>query len=111
MYALAAVLDPDLLHRLARATYAEMRLAGIDAVGEFHYLHHQSDGTPYDDPNAMGEALIAAARDVDVRICLLDTCYTHRRRRPEAVRRRRRRAVGLPGARPRRTVTPASPTS
>jgi formiminoglutamate deiminase len=75
MYALAAVLDPELLHRLARATYAEMRLAGIGAVGEFHYLHHQPDGTPYDDPNAMGEALVAAARDVDLRICLLDTCY------------------------------------
>lgn len=75
MYALAAVLDPDLLHRLARATYAEMRLAGIDAVGEFHYIHHQTDGTPYDDPNAMGEALITAAREVRLRICLLDTCY------------------------------------
>ena len=75
MYTLAAVLDPDLLHRLARATYAEMRLAGIDAVGEFHYLHHQADGTPYDDANAMGEALIAAARDVGLRISLLDTCY------------------------------------
>ncbi len=76
MYLLAAVLDPDLLHRLARATYAEMRLTGIDAVGEFHYLHHQPDGRPYDDPNAMGEAVIAAARDVGLRICLLDTCYT-----------------------------------
>jgi formiminoglutamate deiminase len=75
MYALAAVLDPDLLHRLARATYAEMRLAGIDVVGEFHYLHHQPDGTPYDDPNAMGEVVIEAARDVGLRICLLDTCY------------------------------------
>jgi formiminoglutamate deiminase len=76
MYALAAVLDPDLLHRLARATYAEMRLAGIDAVGEFHYLHHQPDGAPYDDANAMGVAVIEAARDVGLRICLLDTCYT-----------------------------------
>ena len=76
MYAIAAVLDPDLLHRLARATYAEMRLAGIGVVGEFHYLHHQSDGTPYDDANVMGEALIEAAREVGLRICLLDTCYT-----------------------------------
>ena len=101
MYALAAVLDPDLLHRLARATYAEMRLAGIDAVGEFHYLHHQSDGTPYDDPNAMGEALIAAARDVGLRICLLDTCYTNAERHAGPVRRRRRRPVGRPGERPR----------
>ena len=76
MYALAAVVDPDLLHRLARATYAEMRLAGIDAVGEFHYLHHQPDGTPYEDANAMGEAIVTAARDVGLRICVLDTCYT-----------------------------------
>jgi formiminoglutamate deiminase len=75
MYTLAAVLDPDLLHRLARATYAEMRLAGIDAVGEFHYLHHQSGGAAYEDPNAMGEAVISAAREVGLSICLLDTCY------------------------------------
>ena len=75
MYALAAVLDPDLLHRLARATYAEMRLAGIVCVGEFHYVHHQPDGTPYEEPNIMGEALVAAAREVDLRICLLDACY------------------------------------
>jgi formiminoglutamate deiminase len=75
MYALATVLDPDLLHRLARATYAEMRLAGIDAVGEFHYLHHQAGGVRYDDANATGEALINAARDVGMRICLLDSCY------------------------------------
>ncbi|KAA1423868.1 formimidoylglutamate deiminase [Mumia zhuanghuii] len=75
MYALAAVLDPDLLHDLAVATYAEMRLAGIGVVGEFHYLHHGPDGTPYDDPNATGEALIAAAREVGLRICLLDTAY------------------------------------
>jgi formiminoglutamate deiminase len=84
MYSLAAVLDPDLLHRLARATYAEMRLAGIGAVGEFHYLHHQADGTPYDDANVMGDALIEAAREVGLRICLLDTCYTQ----AEGVQRR-----------------------
>lgn len=77
MYALAAVLDPDLLHDLAKATYAEMALAGISTVGEFHYLHHGPDGTPYDDPNAMGEALIAAAREAGLRIALLDTCYVN----------------------------------
>jgi formiminoglutamate deiminase len=69
------VLDPDLLFDLARATYAEMHLAGIRSVGEFHYLHHQPNGRPYDEPNAMGEALIAAAREADLRITLLDACY------------------------------------
>lgn len=77
MYALAASLDPDRYHRLARAVYGEMALAGITVVGEFHYLHHGSGGTPYTDANAMGEALRAAARDAGVRLTLLDTCYLH----------------------------------
>lgn len=75
MYGLAGRLTPDLYFDLARATYAEMLAGGIGAVGEFHYLHHQPDGTPYDDPNEMGRALLAAADDVGIRIRLLDTCY------------------------------------
>jgi formiminoglutamate deiminase len=75
MYAVAGRLDPDSYFDLARATYREMAAAGITSVGEFHYLHHQPDGTPYDDPNAMGHALIAAAGEAGIRIVLLDTCY------------------------------------
>uniref|UniRef100_UPI0038B3AA03 formimidoylglutamate deiminase n=1 Tax=Luteipulveratus halotolerans TaxID=1631356 RepID=UPI0038B3AA03 len=75
MYSVAAQLDPDSYLALARATYAEMALAGVTSVGEFHYVHHQPDGTPYDDPNAMGEALRQAAREAGVRLTLLDTCY------------------------------------
>ena len=75
MYEGAARLDPDSYRRLARATFAEMALAGITAVGEFHYLHHGAGGVPYDDPNAMGEALICAASDAGIRITLIDACY------------------------------------
>ena len=75
MYAVAAELTPDTYFELARDTYAEMRATGITAVGEFHYLHHQADGTPYDDPNEMGKALLAAADEAGIRIRLLDTCY------------------------------------
>ncbi len=75
MYAVAARLDPDTCFALARATYREMAAAGITCVGEFHYLHHQPDGTPYDEPNAMGEALVEAAREAGIRIALLDTAY------------------------------------
>ena len=77
MYGVAERLDPDTYFELAKATYAEMAIAGITAVGEFHYVHHQPDGTPYSDPNAMGEALVAAAREAGVRLTLLDTCYLH----------------------------------
>ncbi|GAA3913101.1 formimidoylglutamate deiminase [Actinoplanes auranticolor] len=75
MYAVAGRLDPDSYFTLARAVYGEMALAGITCVGEFHYLHHGPDGTPYADPNAMGHALIGAAREAGIRITLLDTVY------------------------------------
>ncbi len=75
MYAVAQRLNPDTYYALARATYAEMALAGITAVGEFHYLHHGPGGTPYDDPNAMSHALTQAAADAGIRLTLLDTCY------------------------------------
>ncbi|MEU5250958.1 formimidoylglutamate deiminase [Streptomyces longwoodensis] len=75
MYSVADRLTPERYHALARAVYAEMALAGVTAVGEFHYVHHTPDGTPYADPNAMGEALIQAAADAGIRITLLDTCY------------------------------------
>ncbi|GAA5183107.1 formimidoylglutamate deiminase [Rugosimonospora acidiphila] len=75
MYALADRLDPDSYFRLARAVYGEMVLAGITAVGEFHYLHHAPGGARYADPNAMGHALIAAAAEAGIRITLLDTLY------------------------------------
>ncbi|MFH7336598.1 formimidoylglutamate deiminase [Streptomyces sp. KHY 26] len=75
MYSVADRLTPDTYHALARAVYAEMALAGITCVGEFHYVHHAHGGTPYADPNAMGEALIAAAAEAGIRITLLDTCY------------------------------------
>lgn len=75
MYDVAARLDPESLHALARATYAEMVAAGYTSVAEFHYLHHQPGGTPYDDPNELGHALVAAAAATGIRLTLVDTCY------------------------------------
>jgi formiminoglutamate deiminase len=74
-YAVAERLDPDTYLALARATYAELALAGVTTVGEFHYLHHGPDGTPYADANAMAEALREAAVQAGLRLTLLDTCY------------------------------------
>ncbi|WP_270256403.1 formimidoylglutamate deiminase [Kocuria marina] len=75
MYEVAGSLDPDSLYELARATYAEMALAGVTSVGEFFYVHHDPQGRPYDDPNAMSHAIVRAAEDAGLRITLLDTCY------------------------------------
>jgi formiminoglutamate deiminase len=75
MYEVADRLDPDSYLALATAAYAEMALAGISCVGEFHYLHHGPGGKPYADANQMGRALIEAARLAGIRITLLDACY------------------------------------
>ena len=75
MYDVAARLEPDSYLALARAVYAEMALAGITCVGEFHYLHHAAGGARYADPNEMSRALIEAAAQAGLRITLLDACY------------------------------------
>lgn len=73
MYRAASRLTPELYGRLARGVFAEMVVAGYTAVGEFHYVHHRPDGTAY--PHEMELALVEAARDVGIRLTLLDTAY------------------------------------
>ena len=75
MYRAAERLNPDRYRNLTRAVYAEMALAGITSVGEFHYVHHDTGGVRYSDPNAMGQAVIGGAADAGIRLTLLDTCY------------------------------------
>ena len=80
-----------------------MALAGVTAVGEFHYLHHGPGGVPYGDPNEMGRALIAAAADAGIRITLIDACYLHGGigeppvGRPATLLRRQRGGLGRAG--------------
>ncbi|HLY50862.1 MAG TPA: formimidoylglutamate deiminase, partial [Solirubrobacteraceae bacterium] len=63
-------------------------LAGVTLVGEFHYLHHGAGGTPYEDPNAMGAAVIQAAAEAGIRVTLLDACYLHGGLEPDPVQQR-----------------------
>jgi formimidoylglutamate deiminase len=75
MYALARSHDPDSMRTVAERVFAEMAAAGYGAVGEFHYVHHQPDGTPYEDPNAMAIAVAEAAREAGLVIVLLPAAY------------------------------------
>lgn len=75
MYAVAAVLTPELLDDLAFATYLEMVCAGVTAVGEFHYLHHQDGGVPYEEPNLLGTTVAAAGLRAGLHVTLLDVAY------------------------------------
>lgn len=77
MLALAEILDPDRYRTLATLVYRELLLGGYTTVGEFHYLHHTHDGSPYENPNAMGLALVEAARAARCRFTLIDAAYLH----------------------------------
>ncbi|MCP3144144.1 formimidoylglutamate deiminase [Pyxidicoccus xibeiensis] len=90
MYRAAEALGPEDVYVASRQAFLEMALAGITTVGEFHYLHHQADGTPYADRNTLAHAVIRAARDVGLRICLLRVGYARAGFRvPENPRQRR----------------------
>lgn len=75
MYAFAAAIGPDALQAIAAQLYVEMLKAGYTQVSEFHYLHHQSDGMPYAQPEAMSLALIEAAREAGIALTLLPVLY------------------------------------
>jgi formimidoylglutamate deiminase len=75
MYAAANRLEPEEIYDVSRMAFLEMALTGITAVGEFHYIHHQRDGSPYSDPNLLEREVIRAARDVGIRIALLRVAY------------------------------------
>jgi formimidoylglutamate deiminase len=75
MFAAADALDPERMRDVAARVYAEMRAAGYGVVGEFHYVHHQPDGTPYEEPNAMAHAVAEGARDAGLACVLIPAAY------------------------------------
>jgi formimidoylglutamate deiminase len=75
MYTAAFRLTPEGLYAASRQAFLEMALAGVTAVGEFHYLHHAPDGAPYSERNLLAQTVIRAARDVGLRIALLRVGY------------------------------------
>jgi len=75
MYRYAGLIEPDDLQAIAAQLYVEMLKSGYTTVCEFHYLHHQRDGRPYADAAAMSRALIAAANEAGIDLCLLPVLY------------------------------------
>jgi formimidoylglutamate deiminase len=75
MYSAAARLTPEDIYDASRMAFLEMALGGITSVGEFHYLHHDTEGNNYDDPNLLAKEVVRAANDVGLRIALLRVAY------------------------------------
>ena len=77
MYRVVAKVDPDTLEAVAALAYMEMLKAGYTSVAEFHYLHHDLDGSPYSQPAEMGLRCLAAARDTGIAVTLLPVLYAY----------------------------------
>ena len=75
MYDMAQRFTPDDLYAVARLLYMEMLKAGYTTVCEFHYVHHDVDGSPYSPSTAMSDALIAAAESTGIALTLLPVLY------------------------------------
>lgn len=75
MYALVEQLDPQSIFDISRFAFIELALSGVTAVGEFHYVHHDKDGTPYANRTELAEAVIRAAQAAGVRMTLIRTAY------------------------------------
>jgi len=75
MYHLATTLTPESIDRISRVAFAELFRAGVRTVGEFHYIQHQPDGTPYGERTLMSDVVVEAARASGLRVCLLRVAY------------------------------------
>jgi formimidoylglutamate deiminase len=75
MYRFVERLTPDDLEAIAAFAYMEMLEAGFTWVAEFHYLHHQPDGRPYDNRAEMSERIVSAATDAGIGLTLLPVLY------------------------------------
>ncbi len=77
MYGFLKRLTPDHMEAIALKLYVDMLKAGYTSVAEFHYVHHNPDGTPYDDRAETSRRTIAAARDSGIGITQLPVLYNH----------------------------------
>ncbi|EJK84110.1 formimidoylglutamate deiminase [Rhizobium sp. AP16] len=77
MYKFALSMTPDHVEAVAAQLYMEMLEAGFSRVGEFHYLHHDKDGSPYTNIAEMAERIGAASAETGIRLTLLPVFYAH----------------------------------
>jgi formimidoylglutamate deiminase len=90
MYRLAESHGPESMRAVGERVYGAMADSGYGAVGEFHYVVHQPDGTPYAEPNVMAMALAEAAVAAGLEIVLLPAAYARGGFGVEAARGQRR---------------------
>lgn len=77
MYRFTAHLTPEQVQAIAALVFLEMQEAGYASVGEFHYLHHKPDGTPYDRLAELSDRIMAAATETGIGLTHLPVLYSY----------------------------------
>lgn len=77
MYQFLETIDVDELENIATDLYREMVKAGYNHVGEFHYIHHRPDGTPYQNRAELSHAMVRAAKKAGIGITILPVLYAY----------------------------------
>ena len=77
MYRFLDQLNPDQVEAIAALVFMEMLEAGYGSVAEFHYLHHDIGGNPYDDISEMAGRIVSAAQTTGIGLTLLPVLYTY----------------------------------
>jgi len=77
MYRFALEMTPEDVQSVATLLYVEMLEQGYTRVGEFHYLHHARDGTPYANPAEMATRIAQATETAGIGLTLLPSFYAH----------------------------------
>jgi len=75
MYRFAERIGPEELQAIAALAFMEMLEGGFTHVGEFHYVHHDRDGRPFDDLAEMALRIAAAADETGIGLTLLPVLY------------------------------------
>jgi formimidoylglutamate deiminase len=77
MYALVMRMQPEDVEAVAAHLYVEMLCHGYTTVGEFHYLHHDVGGKPYQDRAELANAIAGAAAASGIALTLMPVMYAH----------------------------------
>jgi formimidoylglutamate deiminase len=77
MYRFVGRMTADDIESVAAQAYAEMLEAGFTRVGEFHYIHHDVSGAPYDNIGELAERIAACAQATGIGLTLLPVFYAH----------------------------------
>ena len=75
MYTLALSMNPEQMESIAAMLYQEMLRHGYTHVAEFHYIHHDQNGKPYQNKAELSERIARAAEKAGINLTIIPIYY------------------------------------